>query len=175
MNLAKRDYKECVKEEIGTGLKKIYRIKTSASSDAINLIRKSQYFYNRGGKLRKILSNYYRRKLQAKYGIFVNPKKRIGKGLRIGHANGIIIGTNGIGENCTIYQQVTIGSAHIGDAKKGLQPEIGNNCVFFAGSKILGNIKVADGTIVGANAVLTKSTEANSTYVGIPAHKVIKK
>lgn len=77
-----------------------------------------------------------------------------------------------IGNNCIIYQQVTVGSKNRGDYIKGLQPCIGNNVILFSGCKVLGSINISDGTTVGSNSVLTKITECNSVYAGIPAKKV---
>lgn len=173
--MTKQEYKKYINQEIGTGITKIYKILTNNSAKAIYLIRRSQYYYNKGF-IKNMLSKLYTYKLVKTYGIFINPNKVIGEGLKLPHPNGIIIGEKvNIGKNCTIYQQVTIGSSHIGDAKKGLQPQIGNNVTLFAGSKIIGNIKVADNTIVGANALLNKSTESNSIYVGIPAKRIESK
>ena len=115
-------------------------------------------------------------RLVKKYGIFVNPEVKIGQGLKLPHPNGIIIGAKEIKVNVTIYQQVTIGSAHIGDYKAEggpKQPIIEDGVVLFSGSKVIGNIVVSSGSCVGANAVLTKNTESNNTYVGVPASKIV--
>lgn len=175
MSITKNEYKECLKKEIANGLiKRTIRIRCNNSSKSVYYIRKAQYYAGKD-KIHQIIAKYYLYKLGKLYGIFIGANSYIGLGLRLPHPNGIIIGEAvRIGQNASIYQQTTIGSSHIGDVKRGLQPQIGNNCVFFAGSKIIGNIKVADGTIVGANAVLTKDTEEKSTYVGIPAKKVSK-
>jgi serine O-acetyltransferase len=53
-----------------------------------------------------------------------------------------------------------------------LRPEVGNNVVLGAGSKILGPVQIADNVTVGANAVVLHSVEANTTVVGIPARKI---
>ena len=169
----RKDYKECLHIEIGKGFKAFLKSHFVCSYNAVLYIRKAQYYYKKGF-LRNLLSKYYVNKLISKYGIFIRPSYVIGSGLKLPHPNGIIIGTNKIGKNCTIFQQVTIGSARMGDFKKGNQPIIGDNCIFFAGCKVLGSIGIADGTVVGANAVLTKDTEKNCTYVGVPAKKVIK-
>ena len=107
----------------------------------------------------------------------MNPDVELGVGLKLPHPTGIVIASKSIGNHVTIYQQVTIGSARIGDylAKGGAkQPVIGNDVVLFSGSKIIGEITVADGSCIGANAVLTKSTSNDTTYVGVPARKTGK-
>lgn len=72
----------------------------------------------------------------------------------------------------TIYQQVTIGGKNIGDTKTGRIPEIEDGVVLFAGAKILGDVKIAKQTRVGANAVVLNDTEAGSVYAGIPAKRI---
>ena len=168
----RKEYKVYLNKEIGSGIRFVYRSIFNPPYSAVYLIRKSQYYNNSVLLLKRIIARRCCRILVKKYGIFVSPMVKIGIGLRLPHPNGIIIGTNGIGKNCTIFQQVTIGSARYGDAKKHLQPEIGDNVTLFAGCKVLGDIKIADGTTIGANAVVTKDTEANNTYVGVPARKI---
>ena len=98
-------------------------------------------------------------------------KTEIGKGLHIPHPIGIVInGKAKIGNNCTIMQQVTIGNK-LNDDKI---PEIGNNVFIGAGAKIIGNIKIEDNVIIGANAVVTKSIPKNCIVAGIPA-RIIRK
>ena len=171
--MSHKEYKSFLEFEIGKGIKSFLKSRFEASKNSVYMIRKAQYLYSKGS-IGKLLSKMYIEKLKKKYGIFILPDKKIGKGLRLPHPNGIIFGVNSIGENCTIYQQVTMGSSHVGDYKKKLQPVIGDNVVIFSGAKLIGDINVASGTIIGANAVLTKSTEENTTYVGIPAKKIVK-
>lgn len=71
-----------------------------------------------------------------------------------------------MGENCQIYQQVTIGN------NRGI-PTIGNNVVICAGAKVIGPITIGDDCVIGANAVVTKDIPSHSIVVGIPA-KIIK-
>lgn len=73
-----------------------------------------------------------------------------------------------IGDNCLIHQNVTLGD------KNGGRPTIGDNCVIYAGAKILGDIHIGNNSIIGANAVVLKSCPENSTLLGIPA-KIYKK
>ncbi len=96
----------------------------------------------------------------------------IGRGIKIWHPFGIIIHSKSkIGENVELRHQVTIGKS---TAESGL-PIIGNNVSIGAGAKILGEICIGDGSIVGANAVVTKSFPENSVLVGCPAINIAKK
>lgn len=86
------------------------------------------------------------------------------------HLNGIIVAPNAIiGENCTIFQQVTIGQDENGNA-----PIIGDNCYIGTGAKIIGNITIGNNVKIGANAVVVKDVPSNCTVVGVPG-KIIKK
>ena len=86
----------------------------------------------------------------------------------IHHISGIIMSPEvKIGKNFTIYQGVTVGRVHSG--KKAGVPTVGDNVTAFAGSKILGNIKIGDNVIIGANAVVLSDVPDNVTVGGIPA------
>lgn len=111
--------------------------------------------------LYKGLNNYYNRLL---HGFEIPLQTFIGKGLRIVHMNGIVVSQYArIGENCTVFQQVTIG------AVSGVNgaPQIGNNVYIGDGAKILGAIKIGDNVKIGANAVVTHDIPDNVTVVGI--------
>ena len=104
-------------------------------------------------------------------GIEIHPGATIGKGLVIDHGMGIVIGeTTEIGDNCTLYQGVTLGGTGKDVGKR--HPTIGNNVLVGAGAKVLGPIRIEDNSKVAANAVVLKNIEENSTAVGIPARVV---
>lgn len=108
-------------------------------------------------------------KLQKKYSIWISPDCKIGSNFHMMHLDGIVIGSGVIiGNNCTIYHQVTIGK------EKDKFPIIGHNVTIYSGAKIIGGIKIGNNCIIGANAVVTKDIPDNCVAVGIPA-KIIKK
>ena len=105
-------------------------------------------------------------------GIEIHPGATIGNRLMIDHGMGVVIGeTTIIGDDCTIYHQVTLGGT--GKETKKRHPTIGNNVLIGTGSKILGNINIGNNVKIGANSVVLKDVEENSTVVGIPG-KCIK-
>jgi serine O-acetyltransferase len=79
-----------------------------------------------------------------------------------------------IGLNCTIYQQVTIGSNMLIDSKGLGSPIIGDNCLIGAGAKIIGNVRIGNNCRIGANAVVTKDLPDNSVIV-ISASNIYQK
>ncbi len=104
-------------------------------------------------------------------GIEIHPGATIGKGLVIDHGTGVVIGeTAEIGDNCTIYQGVTLGGTGKDVGKR--HPTLGNNVLVGAGAKVLGPINISDNSKVAANAVVLKDISENSTAVGIPARVV---
>jgi serine O-acetyltransferase len=104
-------------------------------------------------------------------GIEIHPGAKIGKGLFIDHGMGVVIGeTAEIGDNVTMYHGVTLGGT--GNEKGKRHPTIADNVIIGAGSKVLGNIYIATGTRIGANSVVLRNTNPNSTVVGIPAKEV---
>ena len=107
-------------------------------------------------------------------GIEIHPGATIGKRLMIDHGMGIVIGeTAVIGNDCVIYHQVTLGGT--GKEKLKRHPTIGNNVLIGAGAKLLCPINIGDNVKIGAGSVVLKSVEKNSTVVGVPEDRVIKR
>ena len=108
-----------------------------------------------------------------KMGIDIHPGATIGSNFFIDHGIGVIIGETAIiGDNCTIYQGVTLGGTGKQTGKR--HPTIGNNVMISAGAKVLGNITIGDNTKIGAGSVVLKDIPENSTVVGVPG-RVVKR
>ena len=106
-------------------------------------------------------------------GIEIHPGATIGKRLFIDHGMGVVIGeTTEIGDNCTLYQGVTLGGTGKDVGKR--HPTLGNNVMVGAGAKVLGPFRIADNCKIAAGAVVLEELPENSTAVGIPAHVVRK-
>ena len=104
-------------------------------------------------------------------GIEIHTGATIGKGLLIDHGSGVVIGeTAEIGDNCTIYQGVTLGGT--GKDKGKRHPTLGDNVMVGSGAKILGPFKVGDNSKIAANAVVLEEIPENCTAVGVPARIV---
>ena len=106
-------------------------------------------------------------------GIEIHPGAIIGKRLFMDHGMGIVIGETAIvGDDCTIYHQVTLGGT--GKERLKRHPTLKNNVIVGSGSKVLGNILIGENVKIGANSVVLNDIEDNTTVVGIPG-KIIRK
>lgn len=89
------------------------------------------------------------------------------------HLLGIVISRAAkIGNNCIIYQNVTIGARNVAEGdfnKPENYPVIGNNVTIYSGAVIAGPVKIGDNAVIGANAVVLNDVPNNATVVGIPA------
>jgi serine O-acetyltransferase len=104
-------------------------------------------------------------------GVEIHPAAKIGKRLFLDHGSGIVIGeTTIIGDDCTLYQGVTLGGT--GKDKGKRHPTLGNNVMVGAGARVLGPFKVGDNSKIAANAVVLEEIPPNSTAVGVPARIV---
>ena len=104
-------------------------------------------------------------------GVEIHPAATIGRRLVIDHGTGIVIGaTVEIGDDCLIYQGVTLGGTGISSGKR--HPTLGNNVMVGCGAKILGPIRIGDNARVAANAVVLREVPPNSTVVGVPGRVV---
>ena len=104
-------------------------------------------------------------------GIEIHPGAKIGKNLFIDHGAGVVIGeTAEIGDNCILYQGVTLGGTGKGKGKR--HPTLGNNVMVGCGAKVLGPFTVGDNAKIAANAVVLDAVPANATAVGVPARVV---
>lgn len=103
--------------------------------------------------------------------IEIHPGANLGRGILIDHGTGVVIGeTAVVGDDCTIYQGVTLGG--VGTMKGKRHPTLGKNVTVGAGAKILGSFEVGDNSKIAANAVLLKPIGTNTTAAGIPARPV---
>ena len=106
-------------------------------------------------------------------GVEIHPAATIGKGFFIDHGMGVVIGeTAEIGDNCTIYQGVTLGGTGKDVGKR--HPTLGDNVMVGAGAKVLGPVTIGSNSKIAANAVVLREVPEKSTAVGIPA-KVVRR
>ena len=100
-------------------------------------------------------------------GVEIHERAEMGRGVFIDHGMGVVIGeTAVVGDNVTIYQEVTLGGT--GKKRGKRHPTIGNNVVLASGAKVLGDIEIGDNTRIGAGSVVLHDVPENCTVVGVP-------
>ncbi len=104
-------------------------------------------------------------------GVEIHPGAKIGKNLFIDHGMGTVIGeTAVIGDNVTMYHGVTLGGISLTTRSKR-HPTIEDNVIIGSGAQILGPITIGKNAKIGANATVVKDVKANTTVIGVAAHK----
>ncbi|HPQ95471.1 MAG: serine O-acetyltransferase [Thiothrix sp.] len=135
---------------------------------AILFHRMDHWLWQKGFKwLARLLSNIPR----LYTGIEIHPGATIGRRFFIDHGMGIVIGgTAEIGDDCTLYQGVTLGGTSWKPGKR--HPTLADNVVVGAGAKVLGPITLGSGARIGSNAVVVKDVPEQMTVVGVPGREV---
>lgn len=141
---------------------------TYSGLHAVHSYRRAHWFYKHKmftiARIISQLSRFFT-------GIEIHPGAKIGKGLFIDHGMGVVIGeTAEIGDNCLIYQGVTLGGT--GKDKGKRHPTLGNNVMVGAGAKVLGPFKIGNNVKIAANAVVLEEIPDNCTAAGVPARVV---
>jgi len=122
---------------------------------------------------RRMLAAYLQSRISEVFGVDINPAARIGHGILIDHATGIVIGETAVIENnVTLLHEVTLGGTgkHAGDR----HPKIREGVLIGAGAKIIGNVEIGAGAKIGTGSVVLQSVPAHRTAVGVPARVVGK-
>ena len=133
----------------------------------VRAYRVCHWLYERG---HRGLALWLAKRTRVRYGADLHPA-RVGRRLTIDHGVGVVIGgTAIIGDDCLIYQGVTLGMTGKHGGKR--HPTVGSNVMLGAGSIVLGDISVGDGALVGAGSVVVHDVPANTTVVGNPARVV---
>ncbi|MBQ5320175.1 MAG: serine acetyltransferase [Oscillospiraceae bacterium] len=111
----------------------------------------------------KLLQYIIRESLRKKNHIIIGKNSKIGS-LKLPHPHNVVIGDCvQIGENCTLYHDVTLGQ------NLGKFPQIGDNVIIYTGAKVIGNVTVGNNAVIGANAVVVDDVPDNAIVAGNPA------
>jgi len=135
---------------------------------ALEAHRVSHWLWQQG---RRSLALLIQNRMSSKFGVDIHPAARLGRGIMLDHATGLVIGeTAVVGNNVSILQSVTLGGT--GKEEGDRHPKIGDGVLISAGAKILGNISVGEGAKVGAGSVVLQPVAPHTTVAGVPARVV---
>ena len=137
------------------------------SVHCLMMYRVSHFFYK---KKRFFIARAISQLARFFTGIEIHPGATIGKRLFIDHGMGVVIGeTTIIGDDCVLYQGVTLGGVGTGEHKVKRHPTLLNNVMVSAGAKVIGDVTIGNNSIIGAQTVVLKDVPDNCTVVGVPA------
>jgi serine O-acetyltransferase len=105
------------------------------------------------------------------FAVDIHPAARIGKGILIDHGTSVVIGeTAVVGDDVSMLHEVTLGGT--GKESGDRHPKVGNGVLIGAGAKILGNVKIGDGSKVASGSVVLREVPPHATVAGVPARVV---
>lgn len=135
---------------------------------ALQAYRVAHWLWSQG---RESLALFLQNRISTEFGVDVHPAARIGHGILMDHATGVVIGeTAVVGNNVSIMQEVTLGGT--GKEHGDRHPKVGDGVLISCGAKILGNIKIGCGAKVGAGSVVLQDVPPHTTVAGVPAKVV---
>uniref|UniRef100_A0A7S2WQ32 serine O-acetyltransferase n=1 Tax=Eucampia antarctica TaxID=49252 RepID=A0A7S2WQ32_9STRA len=128
--------------------------------------RAARYFWKK--KNSRYTALWLQSQASSAFGVDIHPLAEIGCGVMLDHATGIVIGeTATVGDGCTILHGVTLGGT--GRESGDRHPKVGRDVLIGAGAKILGNIRLGDGSKIGAGSIVLRPVPSGATAVGVPA------
>jgi serine O-acetyltransferase len=120
---------------------------------------------------REPLALFLQGRVSEVFGVDIHPAARLGSGILIDHATGIVIGETAIvGDNVSILHQATLGGT--GKAGGDRHPKVGDGVLISVGASILGNVHIGEGAKIAAHAVVLTDVPPHSTFAGVPARMV---
>jgi serine O-acetyltransferase len=135
---------------------------------ALESFRVSHWLWNRG---RRALALHLQNRISQVFGADIHPAARMGAGIFIDHATGVVIGETAVVEdNVSMLHEVTLGGT--GKEAGDRHPKIRRGVLISVGAKVLGNVEVGEGAKIGAGSVVLSDVPAHCTAVGVPARIV---
>ena len=135
---------------------------------ALQAYRISHRLWNDGSELAALL---VQSRMAHAYGVDIHPAARIGRGIMIDHATGVVVGeTAVIEDDVSILHEVTLGGT--GKETGDRHPKVRAGVLIGAGAKLLGNVEIGPGAKIGAGSVVLADVPAHRTVVGVPAEVV---
>lgn len=114
------------------------------------------------------LALYLQNRIAQVFDVDIHPGAKIGKGILMDHATGIVIGETAIvGDNVSMLHSVTLGGCGRSDGDR--HPKVGSGVLISTGAKLLGNISIGEGAKIGAGSLVLESVASHTTVAGVPA------
>lgn len=169
----------CISEAVRADIRAVYERDSACDSYALPFLyfkgfhalqayRVAHCLWNSG---RRSLAYFLQSHIALMFGVDIHPAARIGKGIMLDHATGIVIGeTTVVDDDVSIMQGVTLGGT--GKEAGDRHPKIRRGVLISAGAKILGNIEIGEGAKIGAGSVVLDRVPPHTTVVGVPAKAV---
>jgi serine O-acetyltransferase len=135
---------------------------------ALQAYRVAHWLWQQG---RHAMASFMQNRISEAFAVDIHPAARLGKGIMIDHATGVVIGeTAVVDDDVSMLHEVTLGGTgkEIGDR----HPKVRHGVLIGAGAKILGNVEIGAGSRVGAGSVVLSDVPAGCTVVGVPARVV---
>lgn len=135
---------------------------------SIQAYRIAHFYWNQG---RKHLALFLQSRISEVFGVDIHPAARMGKGIFMDHATGVVVGETAVVEdNVSMLHEVTLGGT--GKEWDDRHPKVRRGVLIAAGAKILGNIEIGKGAKVAAGAVVLHPVPPHTTVAGVPARPV---
>lgn len=123
------------------------------------------------GQGRESLALFLQNRIATVFDVDIHPAARIGAGIMVDHATGVVIGETAIiGNNVSMLHSVTLGGCGRGRGQR--HPQIGDGVLIAAGAKVLGNIHIGEGAKIAAGSVVLNTVAPHTTVAGVPARPV---
>ena len=135
---------------------------------ALESYRIAHWLWQQG---RRALALFLQNRISCEFGVDIHPAARIGRGILLDHATGVVIGeTAVVGDDVSIMQSVTLGGT--GKESGDRHPKVRRGVLIGAGAKILGNIEIGRCAMIAAGSVVLDPVPPNKTVAGVPARIV---
>jgi serine O-acetyltransferase len=135
---------------------------------ALQVHRSAHHLWQSG---RRPLALFLQNQCSERFGVDIHPAARIGGGIMIDHATGVVIGeTASVGDDVSMLHSVTLGGT--GCERGDRHPKVRAGVLIAAGAQILGNIEIGAGARIGAGSLVLDPVPPGATVVGVPARIV---
>ena len=132
---------------------------------ALQSYRVAHWLWLRG---RKPLAYFLQNRISEVFAVDIHPAARIGEGILIDHGTGVVIGeTAVVGDDVSMLHEVTLGGT--GKESGDRHPKVGNGVLIGAGAKVLGNVRIGNGSKIASGSVVLHEVPPHATVAGVPA------